>query len=87
MNLDPEPKVFLQNKLIRNQQALEEVIPRVEAARRESGKLAELRDAYTKNPALGDLDSVTEVRFIRFLYPLDDGTLMTLACSSLSLPL
>lgn len=61
MSLETEPKVFLQNKLIRNKNALIEINPRIDSIRREVLKLVELRDAYMKNPALGDLDSVTEV--------------------------
>ena len=63
MNLDPESKVFLQNKLARDQTSLIEIAPRVDAMRREVRKLAELRLAYTQNPALGDLDTVVEVGF------------------------
>ena len=53
--------MFLQNLLARNQIAMIEIAPRVDALRREARKLAELREAYTNNPALGDLDTVTEV--------------------------
>lgn len=62
MSLEPEPKTFLQNKLARAQTELADISPRVEALRREVTRLEDLRKAYTENPALGDLDSVVEVR-------------------------
>ena len=63
MALQPEPKIFLQNKLVKSQMELDDVEPRVESMRREVSKLEELREAYTANPALGDLDTVVENMF------------------------
>lgn len=60
--MTPEPKTFLQNKLAKNLNDLADVKPKVANMRKEVSKGAELREAYTKNPALGDLDTVTEVR-------------------------
>lgn len=60
-SLEVEPKTFLQNKLAKDENDLDEVLPRVQSLRKEVTKLDELRKAYIENPALGDLDSVVEV--------------------------
>lgn len=60
-SLEVEPKTFLQNKLAKDENDLDEVLPKVQSLRNEVTKLEELRKAYIENPALGDLDSVVEV--------------------------
>ncbi|KAK9898248.1 hypothetical protein P389DRAFT_30981 [Cystobasidium minutum MCA 4210] len=62
-SLEVEPKTFLQNKLAKDENDLDEVLPRVQSLRKEVTKLDELRKAYIENPALGDLDSVVEQYF------------------------
>lgn len=62
-SLEVEPKTYLQNKLAQDENELDEVLPKVNSMRNEVAKLEELRKAYIENPALGDLDSVVEVRF------------------------
>lgn len=61
-SLELEPKTFLQNKLAKDESELDEVLPKVKSLRNDVTKLEELRKAYIENPALGDLDSVVEVR-------------------------
>lgn len=62
LSLEVEPKTFLQNKLAQDESELDEVLPKVKSLRNEVTKLQELRKAYIENPALGDLDTVVEVR-------------------------
>ncbi|KZS91252.1 hypothetical protein SISNIDRAFT_479235 [Sistotremastrum niveocremeum HHB9708] len=58
--VEPEPKIYLQNKLNHCHERLAEISPLVESKRNEVSRIKEVVAAYTKDPELGDLDEVFE---------------------------
>ncbi|KDQ20989.1 hypothetical protein BOTBODRAFT_27000 [Botryobasidium botryosum FD-172 SS1] len=60
LRTDPEPKVFLQNKLHRSRAKLAELVPVLEVKEREAQRLQALVEVYQKDPSLGDADEVAD---------------------------
>ncbi|KIJ17907.1 hypothetical protein PAXINDRAFT_98083 [Paxillus involutus ATCC 200175] len=54
--LEPAPKVFLQNKLVRSRKKLQELEPTLDAKRGEAEKYAGLVAAYSADDTLGNFD-------------------------------
>ncbi|KAF8340473.1 uncharacterized protein EI90DRAFT_3035702 [Cantharellus anzutake] len=63
ISIEPEPKVFLQNKLARSQEKLEELQTIIDTKAREAQKLNDLAESYSKNPKLGPVDSAMDDAF------------------------
>ncbi|KAI0338929.1 hypothetical protein BDW22DRAFT_1409320 [Trametopsis cervina] len=60
MIVEPAPKVYLQNRLAKCRQKMDELNPIVEAKRRDVDQLAKLVEAYAENDALGNVDEVSD---------------------------
>ncbi|KII86660.1 hypothetical protein PLICRDRAFT_55576 [Plicaturopsis crispa FD-325 SS-3] len=60
MNIEPAPKVFLQNKLIRCQNKLAELRPVLDAKRRDVEQLSKLVYAYEADHSLGNAEEVMD---------------------------
>ncbi|KAI0693978.1 hypothetical protein BC835DRAFT_1043166 [Cytidiella melzeri] len=60
MNLDPAPKIYLQNRLAKCKQKLSELQPILVSKQRDVDQLAKLVDAYSEDRALGSLDEVAD---------------------------
>ncbi|PWN49546.1 hypothetical protein IE53DRAFT_369667 [Violaceomyces palustris] len=63
MSTEQDPRVYLQNRLIRCRARLGELQPLVESKRREVAGLENLKDAYEKQEGLGDPDEVMDNLF------------------------
>lgn len=61
MSIEPAPKVYLQNRLSRCRQKLEELNPVLRSKQLEVEKLANLASAYAQDHGLGNADEVAEV--------------------------
>ncbi|KAI0084817.1 hypothetical protein BDY19DRAFT_1043519 [Irpex rosettiformis] len=60
INVDPAPKVYLQNKLAKCKEKLLELQPIVEAKQRDVTQLGKLVDTYSDNQTLESLDEVSD---------------------------
>ncbi|KAL4250780.1 hypothetical protein ABKN59_006093 [Abortiporus biennis] len=60
MVIEPSPKIYLQNRLAKCRQKLEELLPTMEAKRKEVNQLAKLVEAYSKDTSLGKVDDVSD---------------------------
>ncbi|THH20534.1 hypothetical protein EW146_g844 [Bondarzewia mesenterica] len=60
MSVDSMPKVYLQNKLSKCRSKLQELIPLLDAKRKEADHLGTVVTAYTQNQSLGSVDEVME---------------------------
>ncbi len=58
---DEHARIYLINTHDKIQAKIEEVVEEIAARQKELNGLATLKDAYTKNPALGEADDVNEV--------------------------
>ncbi|TDL17213.1 hypothetical protein BD410DRAFT_776337 [Rickenella mellea] len=59
MSVDPEPKVFLQNKLSKCRAKMDELTPLISSKQKEVDKTTQLVEAYSGDPKLGNIDEVT----------------------------
>ncbi|KAF9519700.1 hypothetical protein BS47DRAFT_1324420 [Hydnum rufescens UP504] len=66
MSIEPEPKLFLQNKLARSQAKLAELQPVLEAKQKDVSRLNQLVEAYTADIKLGSVDVVLDVRVLQY---------------------
>ena len=62
MSVEEQPKIYLQNKLVRSRGKLAEVDAVVDAKRREAQKLRDLVGAYSADHSLGNIDDISDVR-------------------------
>ncbi|KAJ3489206.1 hypothetical protein NLI96_g2264 [Meripilus lineatus] len=60
MSVEPAPKVYLQNRLTRCKQKLQELRPIVETRQKEVEKLARLVATYSRDPSLGKVDEISD---------------------------
>ncbi|PBK97599.1 hypothetical protein ARMGADRAFT_1076075 [Armillaria gallica] len=60
LNVDPAPKVFLQNKLSKSRSKLQELRPVIDNKKREVEQFAKLEAAYDAERSLGNADEITE---------------------------
>lgn len=60
--MEEQPKIYLQNKLVRSRGKLAEVDAVVDAKRREAQKLRDLVGAYSADHSLGNIDDISDVR-------------------------
>ncbi|KAF9267293.1 hypothetical protein L218DRAFT_1060412 [Marasmius fiardii PR-910] len=60
MNVEQTPKVFLQNKLRRSQNKLQELVPLLDGKAREQGQLQKLVAAYKGDKSLGNIDDIAD---------------------------
>ncbi|TCD63247.1 hypothetical protein EIP91_005803 [Steccherinum ochraceum] len=60
MSVEPAPKVYLQNRLTRCRQKLEELRPVLQSKRQEVEKLGKLVPAYAQDHSLGNVDEVSD---------------------------
>ena len=67
MSVEPAPKVYLQNRLTRCKQKLDELRPVLLNKQQEVGKLAKLIPAYSQDRGLGNADEVADVSILRSL--------------------
>ncbi|KIY45574.1 hypothetical protein FISHEDRAFT_49111 [Fistulina hepatica ATCC 64428] len=63
ISLEPQPKIFLQNKLSRSRGKLAELEPVILSKERDLEKLQRLVATYEADPSLGSLDEMTEKYF------------------------
>lgn len=60
MSVEPAPKVYLQNRLAKCKQKLQELQPIIRTKRQEADQLAKLVSTYTEKPDLGNVDEVSD---------------------------
>lgn len=60
MSIEPTPKVFIQNKLRRCREKMEELRPLIETKRNELNRLSSQVQAYTADHSLGTIDELTD---------------------------
>ncbi|KAL1744496.1 hypothetical protein HDZ31DRAFT_38471, partial [Schizophyllum fasciatum] len=60
MSVEEQPKIYLQNKLVRSRGKLAEVDAVVDAKRREAQKLQNLDSAYSADHSLGNIDDISD---------------------------
>ncbi|GJE88388.1 hypothetical protein PsYK624_044710 [Phanerochaete sordida] len=60
MSTEPAPKVYLQNRLAKCKQKLQELEPIIKMKRQEVDQLAKLVSTYTEKPSLGNVDEVSD---------------------------
>ncbi|KAL1760436.1 hypothetical protein FB107DRAFT_203028 [Schizophyllum commune] len=60
MSVEEQPKIYLQNKLVRSRGKLAEVDAVVDAKRREAQKLRDLVGAYSADHSLGNIDDISD---------------------------
>lgn len=60
LSIEPAPKVYLQNKLLRCREKLQELQSLLAVKQSEVDKLQKLKSAYIEDPALGSLQDVRE---------------------------
>ncbi|PPQ86318.1 hypothetical protein CVT25_005619 [Psilocybe cyanescens] len=60
MSTEPAPKIFIQNKLRRSREKLQELTPLTESKRAESNQLSSQLSSYTADVSVGPIDDLTD---------------------------